>query len=145
MQIFTSRDIHWWTGVVWITCGLLWFFISCLDSHSDGTHSLQRIHWQASDTFLQICSDKETALLLYVHTRYNLFAHSSCTSLFILLFIKSTVLCIAHFILFHILLLIFILFVSIFIYIPLRYVNLFCTVQWADLSWFTFHYWLYPV
>ncbi len=20
-------------------------FISCLDSHSDGTHSLQRIHW----------------------------------------------------------------------------------------------------
>ncbi len=24
-------------------------FISCLDSHSDGTHSLQRIHWWASD------------------------------------------------------------------------------------------------
>ncbi len=23
-------------------------FISCLDSHSDGTHSLQRIHWGAS-------------------------------------------------------------------------------------------------
>ncbi len=36
----------WWTGVVWITCGLLWcFFISCLDSHSDGTHSLQ-IWWR---------------------------------------------------------------------------------------------------
>ncbi len=29
-----------------------------------------------------------SALLLYVHTRYNLFAHSSCTSLFILLFIN---------------------------------------------------------
>ncbi len=30
-------------------CGLLVdycdVFISCLDSHSDGTHSLQRIHW----------------------------------------------------------------------------------------------------
>ncbi len=34
-------------GLAW--CGLLvdYFdvFISCLDSHSDGTHSLQRIHW----------------------------------------------------------------------------------------------------
>ncbi len=31
------------------SCGLLVdycdFFISCLDSHTDGTHSLQRVHW----------------------------------------------------------------------------------------------------
>ncbi len=27
-------------------------FISCLDFHSDGTHSLQRIHWWASDVML---------------------------------------------------------------------------------------------
>ncbi len=27
-------------------------FISCLDSHSDGTHSLQRIHWCTSDVML---------------------------------------------------------------------------------------------
>ncbi len=27
-------------------------FISCFDSHSDGTHSLQRIHWWASDVML---------------------------------------------------------------------------------------------
>ncbi len=27
-------------------------FISCLDSHSDGTHSLQRIHWWDSDGML---------------------------------------------------------------------------------------------
>ncbi len=27
-------------------------FISCLDSHSDGTHSLQRNHWLASDLML---------------------------------------------------------------------------------------------
>ncbi len=37
-------------------CGLLVeycdVFISCLDSHSDGTHSLQRIHWWASDLML---------------------------------------------------------------------------------------------
>ncbi len=29
-----------WSGVDY--CDV---FISCLDSHSDGTHSLQRIHW----------------------------------------------------------------------------------------------------
>ncbi len=29
-------------------------FISCLDSHSDGTHSLQRIHWWASDAMLNL-------------------------------------------------------------------------------------------
>ncbi len=28
---------------------LLTIFINCLDSHSDGTHSLQMIHWWASD------------------------------------------------------------------------------------------------
>ncbi len=25
-QLFTSPDVNWWTGVVWITCGLLWCF-----------------------------------------------------------------------------------------------------------------------
>ncbi len=50
------------------SCGLLVdycdIFISCLDSHSDGTHSPQRIHWWTSDVmlnFLQICSDEETS------------------------------------------------------------------------------------
>ncbi len=35
MLLFAWGDVNWWTGVVWITCGLL----RCLDSHSDGTHS----------------------------------------------------------------------------------------------------------
>ncbi len=39
------------------SCGLLMddcdVFISCLDPHSDGTHSLQRIHWWASDVMLK--------------------------------------------------------------------------------------------
>ncbi len=39
----------------------------------------------------------------YVYTLYNLFAHSSCTFLLTLLFIKSTVSCPAHSILLHIL------------------------------------------
>ncbi len=48
------------------SCGLLVDncngFISCLDSHSDGTHSLQRIHWWASDVmlFLQFFSNEGT-------------------------------------------------------------------------------------
>ncbi len=52
--LFTSQDINWWTRV----CGLLVdycdVFISCLDSHSDGTHSLQRIHYLASDVMLHL-------------------------------------------------------------------------------------------
>ncbi len=35
-----------WSGLLVDYCDV---FISCLDSHSDGTHSLQRIHWWASD------------------------------------------------------------------------------------------------
>ncbi len=34
-------------------------FISCLDSHSDGTHSLQRIHWWATDVMIHF-SKSET-------------------------------------------------------------------------------------
>ncbi len=47
---------------------IVMFFISCLDSHSDGTHSLQKIHWRGSDlnvSFLRICSDEETNLALF--------------------------------------------------------------------------------
>ncbi len=49
---------------MWITC----VFISCLDSHSDGTHSLKRIHWWASDVMLKFSKsvpiEKETHLHL---------------------------------------------------------------------------------
>ncbi len=34
--------------------------ISCLDSHSDGTHSLQRINWQASDARLHLSKSVPT-------------------------------------------------------------------------------------
>ncbi len=42
---------HWleWCGLLVDYCDV---FIGCLDSHSDGTHSLQRIHWWASDVML---------------------------------------------------------------------------------------------
>ncbi len=60
-QIFASLDVNKWIGVVWITCELLWCFISC----SNGTHSLQRIHWWASDKarFLQTCYGDKTHFL----------------------------------------------------------------------------------
>ncbi len=45
-----------WSGVDY--CDV---FVSCLDSHSDGTHSLQRIQWWASDAMLHFSKyDEET-------------------------------------------------------------------------------------
>ncbi len=67
MQLFTAYYINWWTGVVWITCGLLWRFISCLDSHSDGTHSLQRIHWWASNIMLHFSQSFPMKKQTYLH------------------------------------------------------------------------------
>ncbi len=47
-----------WCGLLVDYCDV---FISCLDSHSDGTHSLQRIHQWASDVILHFSkSDEET-------------------------------------------------------------------------------------
>ncbi len=50
MQLFSSKDVNWWTGGLLVDyCDV---FISCLHSHSDGTHSLQSIHWWVSDVML---------------------------------------------------------------------------------------------
>ncbi len=58
MQLLSSQDVNWWTGMVWI---IVMFFISCLDSHSDGTHSLQSIHCWDTDAMLHFSkSDEET-------------------------------------------------------------------------------------
>ncbi len=46
-QMLSSPDVNWWTGLL---CCFFVLFLS--DSHSDGTHSLQSIHYW--DTFLQI-------------------------------------------------------------------------------------------
>ncbi len=51
-QLFTDKmltDGLDWFGLLVDYCDV---FISCLDSHSDGTHSLQRIHWWASDVMM---------------------------------------------------------------------------------------------
>ncbi len=51
-----------WSGVDY--CDV---FISCLDSHSDGTHSLQSIHWWASNVMLNISKyvPKKSEYVLY--------------------------------------------------------------------------------
>ncbi len=41
-------------------------FISCLDSHSDGTHALQRIHFWASDAMLHFSKSVLMKKLIYI-------------------------------------------------------------------------------
>ncbi len=73
-QLFTSQDNTRWTGVAWITCGLLWcFFISCVDSHTDGTHSPQKIHCWASDEMLNFSKSFNVG----VNYSFNLYTRGS--------------------------------------------------------------------
>ncbi len=60
MQLLSSQEVNWleWCGLLVDYCDV---FISCLDSHSDGTHSLQMIYWWTSDGMLRFSkSDEET-------------------------------------------------------------------------------------
>ncbi len=56
-RFLSSQDVNWWTGVVWITCGLLWCFYQ-LFGLSFWRHPFTEEHplmskW-CNDTFLQI-------------------------------------------------------------------------------------------
>ncbi len=66
---------NWWPGIVWITCGLLLcIFISCLDFYSDGTHSLLRLNWWATDIMLHFTKsveDEETNLRVSNFSKLN--------------------------------------------------------------------------
>ncbi len=64
-----------------VLCGLLVVycnvFISCLDSHSDGTHPLQSTHWsnRRNATFLKMCFHEETSSRMpweWVFSRFEL-------------------------------------------------------------------------
>ncbi len=69
MQLFTSKDVNWWT-VMW---GLLMDYCDvfiCLDSHSDGTHSLQRIHWWVSDVMLHFSKSVLMKKQTHLHLRW---------------------------------------------------------------------------
>ncbi len=124
------------------------------------THPTQ--YWQTVLTMIIFSVWKITAwyfISLITFTWLNLmctypvqpmFAQSSCTSLFnyYLLSPQYTVLHILFHCTFYPLFFSYFYFFFIYIYFLLCYVSflfIFCTVHWADLSWFTFHYWLYPV
>ncbi len=57
-------------GLEWVICGKLWCFYQCLDSHSDGTHSLYDdllLSKWCNATFLQIWWRRKTHLHLGWH------------------------------------------------------------------------------
>ncbi len=56
---FTSQDVHWWTGIVWITSGILMFFISCLDS-------FWRHPFTAEDSLEEICQIADVCQFMYI-------------------------------------------------------------------------------
>ncbi len=68
---FTRYYLTNWSGVDY--CDV---FISCLNSHSDGTHSLQRIHRWASDVMLHLSkpvAENSLKILLKIHVYFIFF------------------------------------------------------------------------
>ncbi len=37
-QLFISQFVNWWTGEVWITCGLLWCFYQLFEQNNNNLH-----------------------------------------------------------------------------------------------------------
>ncbi len=62
-ELLTQQNINWCTGVVWITCGLLWCFYQ-LFGLSFWRHPFTAEDPLVSKWFLQICSDEETNYIL---------------------------------------------------------------------------------
>ncbi len=60
-----TDGLEWCGFFLWI---IVMFLISCLDSHSDGTHSLQRIQWWASDVMLHIAKSVSIMKQTHLHT-----------------------------------------------------------------------------
>ncbi len=86
-QLLSSRDITWWTGVVWITCGLLWCFyqlfgLSFWRHPFTAEHPLLSKWW--NDTFLQIWIKKTiytlSGLRVSILSVSNYFYNTDCMS-----------------------------------------------------------------
>ncbi len=82
-QLLSSPDVNWWTGVVWITCGLLWCFyqlfgLSFWRHPFTAEHPLLR-QW-CRDTFLQTWWRNKLILILD-DLRVNTFSANSYFSL----------------------------------------------------------------
>ncbi len=67
-QLFSSQDVKWWTGLVWITCGLLWCFYQLFGLsfwwHPFTAEDTLVIKWCNAE-FLKICSNKDTKASRY--------------------------------------------------------------------------------
>ncbi len=75
-QYFTSQYVNWWTGVMWITCGLLWCFYQLFGLSFDGTiHAEDPLlsKW-GNAKFLQIYSDEENKLI-YILDGLSIWLH----------------------------------------------------------------------
>ncbi len=73
-QLISSPDDNWWTGAVWIIV----MFLS--DSHSDGTHSLQSIHWLSFWRHPFTAEHPLTLILTApIHCRASIDSHSDGT------------------------------------------------------------------
>ncbi len=73
IQIFASQDINWCKCTSKLVCvDCLWCFLRCLDS--DGTHSLQRIHWWANENanFFKLFWLRNTCIYILNGLRDNL-------------------------------------------------------------------------
>ncbi len=84
-QVLISEAGNWWTIGCWLLVDYCDVFISCLDSHSDGTHSLQRIHWWASNAKLHFYKSEEHEeawrnKLIYIFNGLSVY-FSKCTFL----------------------------------------------------------------
>ncbi len=118
-KLLASQDVNWWTGVVWITCGLLWYFYQ-LFGLSFWRHPFTAEHPLVSEWFNAvislISSDEETNtstssiawewvyfhLILIVLVSYSfkshiVSAHSECVVCVQVLFTYTNVIRCNHF------------------------------------------------
>ncbi len=69
LHLLSSPDVNWWTGVIFLS-----------DSHSDGTHSLQSIHWLSFWRHPFTAEHPLTLILTApIHCRASMDSHSDGT------------------------------------------------------------------
>ncbi len=77
-QLLSSPDVNWWTGVVWITCGLLWCFYQLFGLSFWRHPFTAEDHWWASDAMLHFSKSNEET----THLRLDCLRVSSTFSYF---------------------------------------------------------------
>ncbi len=109
-------------------------------AHINYSHSfiiLRLNHWRHMDYFndaLTTFLGLKSVICCYVYTRYNLFAYSCCTSLFTLLFIKSTAY-VLHILLFNLYLYLFSCVVLHILHCPLSGPGIHFTTDYILYNW----------